>query len=140
MSTKKGIPLSKIYKSNVKAENEGIWVELQEGIEVKIRSAQSLHAAKVYKELIAPYKKKAQRGNLPESVTREINAMHLAKGILVDWKGFYGEDEKEIPFSVQAAYDLLIDPAYTDLLLDISEAATAREAFRAEEEETDTKN
>lgn len=69
-------------------------------------------------------------------IIREAAARHL----LLDWKGMEDDDGNEIPYSVEMAVKLLLDPAYDDLYRLIESISQDSALYRFEAMEDDAGN
>lgn len=129
MSDKKNNSLAALYGRNVKNENDGVWVALKGGIEVKLRSINYEPYQTLVERLKAPHRRTTRADTtLPEKVLREIIAKAISAEILVDWKGI-SDDAGEIKFTPAKAYEILVDPVYAAFLDDVVFAAGQRETF-----------
>lgn len=129
------------YAVDVDAEAEGMWVELalDETIQVKVRSSE----CEQFKRAIHRNNKKNARlinkkdkDKTFEDVKRlnDTLALTAIQYLLIDWRGFIGEDGKDIPFSIEAAKTVLLDERMRNLLDEVVEAATTPETFRSFDE------
>jgi hypothetical protein len=117
-----------MYATDKKAETEGTWIDLGEGLKVLIRRANSKASKAVRKRLEKPYLTMLRKDILPENIQEQINNRHVAEGILLGWEGVTDEKDKAIPFSVDAAIAVFTDlPDFRDDIVNFSvEAATFR--------------
>lgn len=118
------------YKTDKTAELEGVWVEVDTGVEMRIARLNNDKARDMRRRLEKPYRSFA---TIPEKVSEEIMRKVVANAVLVDWKGVTGEDGKIIPYSPETAEKLLTD--YPDLLNDVASVAMARETYQSESTE-----
>lgn len=127
------------YTTDKQAEEDGVWVDLGDGIEIRIRRVKSPTARKVLRQLQAPYEHLRRTGRpLPASVETEITRKWAAHGLLVDWKGVTGKGGEELPFSPQNALAVLQD--FEDFADDVAYFAREVETFRARSLEDAAKN
>jgi hypothetical protein len=127
------------YTTNKEAEEEGVWVDLGDGIEIKVRRIKSPTSRKVLRQLQAPYEHMRRTGrSLPESVETEITRKWAAHGLLVDWKGVGDKDGKNLPFSPDNALKVLQE--FDDFADDVAYFAREVETFRAKSLEDAAKN
>lgn len=118
-----------LYGTDRKAETDGVWVDLAEGVSVMVRRANSKKSREVRKRLEKPYLSMIRRDTLPDTQAEQITARHVAEGILLNWKGVTDEKGKEIPFSVEAAYNICIE--FPDFRDDVINFAVEAGTFRA---------
>ena len=85
--------LSDIYSFDREAFESGTWVQIGNGISVKVRSPQSAHSKAIRRKLEAPYAALTARGKeLPDDVAENILIKQLSESLIVDWKGIEGDD------------------------------------------------
>jgi hypothetical protein len=118
-----------LYGTDKAAETEGTWVELAEGVSVKIRRANSKKSREVRKRLEKPYITMIRRDTLPDNVAEQITARHVSEGILLDWKGITDEKGKDLAFSPEAAYNICLE--FPDFRDDVINFAVEAGTFRA---------
>jgi hypothetical protein len=119
-----------MYSTSRELENDGVWVTLGDDIQVKIRRANSKKSKDVRKRLEKPYLSMIRRDTLPDNVQEQIVAKHVAEGILIDWKGMTDDEDKELPFSLEAAVKLCTD--YPDFRDDVINLAVEAGTFKAQ--------
>jgi len=132
-----GLKITK-FKTDEAVEIAGQWVPIGEGAELKVARAGNKRAREISAGLRAPYRQQARFGKLDDDLERELLARAMAKAILRDWRGLLDADGEEIPYSEDAAFELLHDmPDFLHLVLRIS--AAEAEAWQAtKEEDADT--
>jgi hypothetical protein len=113
--------------------NEGIEITLVEpkGAKIRFRHIEYRPYTKYIEEQTAILTK--QNRNKPLSNTQRMNLVirGIVRHLLVDWN--FTEQGKPIPFSVQAAEKLLLDPDYSDLAEQVVIAITeSGDAFRVD--------
>ena len=129
----------KDIKVDSSKSEEGVWIEIDDGAELKIARQQNKnYVREMNKEFAARKIKLKSLGRLDSLVLREITLRIAAKTILLDWKGLF-EGDKELKYSPEEAMRLMIDPDYQEfqnLVLELSDDA---EHFRKEEIEESAK-
>jgi hypothetical protein len=115
------------YKTDKRAETEGVWVEIDTGVELKVARVNNEKAREMRRKLEKPY---ASFRVIPDSVNEDIFRKIVSNHVLLDWKGITDADGKEIKFSVEAAEKVLKD--YPDFFNDVLSLAGARETFQDE--------
>lgn len=141
-----GINLDKIKKSygtNLQTESDGHWFPLAliEGVEVKVARAGNPEYKKVLKRLYKPYTKQLRRGkDVASEVEDRIQLDLLIDTLLKDWKGMPGDDGQDVPFSKDAAKELLSDPVFKELKDEIIGFSEEFEAYQDEMDEELEKN
>jgi hypothetical protein len=120
-----------------KAEVEGIWQNIGDGVSVKVARIGSTEYQKEFQRISKPHKRAIRRGVLNDDVAEKLLIKVMAKTVLLDWKGLE-EDGKEIPYSEENAVRILTD--YRDLRDYVSDIANDMEAFKKEDDEEAEKN
>ncbi len=133
----------KNYTTDKNLEEEGIWVSISNGIEIKVCRIKSKRFSKIFEEATKPYKKYS-RGNftvpMPPKVKEEYDAAivtAVAQGLLRDWKNIEDENDVTLPFTTGNAAKLLADD---DFFAEVWEAANTKETFLQFDIEDDIKN
>lgn len=140
-TTKKPVSIFAAYERDTKREEEGVWTKLSApGVEVKLRSLSSDFYADTVEKLQKPHLQLIRKRKLPAEVSRQLAIKAVCHGAIVDWKGVYDNDGKEIPFSAQTAYDILGRSSMKDLVEEIIGQAQEIELFKQEEKEDTEKN
>lgn len=112
-----GLNLSSL-KYDKKLADEGVWCDVGEGAKIKVAKSGNARHRKLLNQLKRPYRhyELAQK-EYPEDVLRTISVEATARTILLDWKGILGDDNKEIPFSYEAAKEALAIDGFATLVL-----------------------
>jgi len=111
-----------LFATSESAAEDGKWFPFGKTISVKIRRFKSKKSKKVREELEAPYKRASKFGSaLPDDVAEDIATEHIARGIIVDWKGITDKQGAAIKYSPAAAITLLNElPEFKDAVAEIS--------------------
>lgn len=117
--------LDKYFKTDSKLETEGVWFDLDDNVGFLVRrfggnNSPSVKAAmqKHYK----PYARQIEAGTLDQKKDLEIGVKVFVNACMLDWKGVE-IDGKEVPFSKEAAVDLLIKlPDLSKALIDYAQS------------------
>lgn len=117
----------KKYKTNQDAEKNGVWVEVDDGVELKVARLNNDNAREMRRKLEKPYR---NFPTIPDHVQEGILRTVVAKTVLVDWKGITDDDGEAIPYSTEAAEKLFTD--LPDFLSDVVSLSLARETFQTE--------
>ena len=118
-------------------ENEGVWVEYQDGGSIKLARAGTPEFNRVLENRMKPHLRKQRAGTLPSAVETKINCQVLADTVLLDWKGMT-LDGKKLEYSKEAAFELLM--RHIDFRNDVVDLATAGQTFHTEFAEDSEKN
>ncbi len=137
---------SKSFKTDLDLENNGVWLgigtDVDTGVtqEICVKFFGNDKAQRLLKNLREPYKKQFRNGKVPSNIEDDIYIKVVAKEVLVDWRGFLDDKQKEIPFTEEYALELLRDPEYKQFRADVVEACSTLESFRKIEVEEGSKN
>lgn len=129
----------KVFATDKNAIEDGRWFPIGNGARFKIRSARSKAVQEARERIYGPYDR-TLRGvaKLPKEVSDRLSRQLAAEGMLADWDGVTGEDEKAIPFNVENA--IAAFEQYEDLLEIVVSTSLESELFRVQLNEADAKN
>ena len=128
-------------KSNVDAEEEGVWVTMGGGWEAKIRSTQCKAARQLAQKQLLKNRRYYARRETPPIEVQDKDALDLVVLVLLaDWRGLVDDEDNEVKCTRENAYAILSDPEYREMLDDISDAAGTKETFRRVSMEEDLGN
>ncbi len=114
--TKPNVNISKFFRSDRDAVENGKWFPVAPGIELKIRKATSKKAADIRRKLAAGFP-----AGIPEEMQHENGLKNLAYGIIVDWKGIEIDGEEAPEYDADLMLDLLNDlPDLAEFVASIS--------------------
>ena len=130
--------LSKRYGTSAHKEAEGVWVDLGDGIRVKVARANNPTHLRATERLIKPFRRQIQNNSLPIDKTTELTIKAMSLGILKDWEGIENDKGKPVPYSEDMAVELLTE--YKDFREEVSEISQSMEMYRNEEIEEEQKN
>lgn len=125
--------LHAIFATDSHLEEDGAWVTVNElyGMKIKVRRMRSEASLKAYERIVRDTfgeGKLRRPEDLSAKQSEEILKRQLADAILIDWMGVYNsEDGTEIPFSRDAAYEML---GIKDFREFVFQAANERDTFR----------
>ena len=134
----KVVIMSNIYDEfelDLDAKNvTGTWVEIREGIRIKTRHLGCPESKKLLKRLRAPYEKKGRNAlKLTEEISTKIAVQAICRTAIQDWEGFTDRKGKILKFSVDAALEILRDPAMEALTNEVIFCVTELEVFNKKE-------
>lgn len=142
MTTKTDTGFAARFFTDADLENDGVWVDFGQGLEVKIRRADCRISREVFRRLYKPYRKMEAAGNpIPDDDEVLIRAKWTAEALVADWKGVTDRKGKAVKYdadNLAAAVDLLVDARDFQKL--INEYADEQETFRAQAVEQAEKN
>lgn len=143
--------LAKQFKTDETREEQGIWVDFEGGVSIRIRRLSSQASIDARTEASKPYTTQIRRGALPDDVAEKIAIQQLARGVIADWKGITkrvedadgnpikGEDGKvqweDVPYSVDAAVTILSDPDLEEFRGEIFQISMNRDAYKSQDDE-----
>lgn len=89
-------------------EENGAWVKITEEFQFKVRASDYEPFVKLMQKLKKPYQDSLRDGQeLPTKLNIQLNVKAMAEHALVDWKGLYDENGKEIKYSKEMAVKML---------------------------------
>ena len=115
---------------------QGVWKDFAGG-KFLIASTQSFAFTNYFSELKRPFKRKFENDTITAEQSQELICRAAAKYILLDWKDV-GEAGKEVPYSVETAYNAFYNNA--ELRAFVFEVAGEIASFSSAEEEADLKS
>ena len=105
-----------------KLADQGNWIPVGEGVEFKLRRMNSTFVQEKKKELESPHEAlQRSGGEIPEDVMKGILMNLLAQSVILDWRNVTDRDNNVIPFTIEAAKNLLKElPDLIGLLISLS--------------------
>lgn len=142
MTDTKPISIFDLAETDASAEEDGRWFKDVYGdetnIDFKLRRMTSKASMKARRNLEKGYRKHLKNGVYPDDIAIDILTEHLAKGVVVDWKGLFDREGNAIEYSPEAALALLKKlPTLRDM---IAVMAQNLDNFRIEAREDTAKN
>lgn len=137
------------YNTDQSLEEEGVWVDFGDGLQVKIRRLNSKHSRETRRKLEKPYSTQFRGREMPDSLQETLLNQQMSKSIVVDWKGVddpYADvkpgdkDAPALAHSEENVLKLLSDPEFKDFRDDILTAAMERTTFEKEQRKAKEKN
>lgn len=135
--------LQKSFAIDKSAETDGAWIEIcanEDGTLAQFKIARAGRRNKRYTKAMEkatkPYR--AILGELDAKTDDKITADVLVESIILDWRDVQDEPGVSLPFSKDAARDLL--QKYPDLIDLVNTKAWQMETFRESQLEDDAKN
>jgi len=123
--------LDKFFANDEKSETEGIWVEVADGVEFKLKRFGGRNSSKIkylQQKYLKPYARQIEKGLLDDKKERALYIKIFVEACMVDWKGIKDESDATIDYSLDNAQQLFTDlPDLFDFLVG---SATNDEAYR----------
>jgi len=118
----------------------GVWVLMDEGYEVKIRSSSSDAVRKMEQRQLERDKRFYRKGKMVPLEIREKNQTELlCEAVVLDWRGIE-KNKKPLKWSVEGGYEILGHPKFRQMASDIVLASQEISLFVEEGEEEDLGN
>ncbi len=122
------------YATDTSLEEEGVWVDYGDGLEIKVRRLNSKHSRETRRKLEKPYTAQFRNRDMPEQLQEDLLNKQVSESIVVDWRGVPdpADEKKMLPCTPENVLKMVSDPAFKDFRDDILTAALARETFAKE--------
>lgn len=127
-------------KTDSQKSNDGIWVDFEEGIRLKVARLHNAEYDKYLQRISKPYLRKIRTNTLNRDITADLTKQAVAKHILLDWENIEDESGDPIPYSSEKALEFFRDPDLSELYNFVLETADANELYRQELKEDSEKN
>lgn len=115
-------------------EVEGVWFDYKDGAQIKLAAMGNNRFTKELDDLLGPTgRRKLADGRATFAKQTESMCRALARGVLLDWRGFTNGGEP-FEYSEENAYKLLLN--HKQFFQDIVELADQEAAFRREDVES----
>lgn len=128
-----------IFGSDDEKENQGVWVEVKQGIAYLIASHDREEHMALFREKTAPYRAAIISGVADEKQNDAIAVECLAKKVLLNWRGVVDSETGEpIPYTWQEGVKAMTkNRRFKEFVL---QNATKYELFRKTKTEEEQKN
>lgn len=125
--------LAKLFGTDKQKEEEGVEVDLGEGIKVTVARANNKTYANALQKKFAQHRRQIRNRTLPDDVVERLTIEAMADGILLGWSGVT-ENDQPVDYSRDNAIAMLTKyPDFRDTIADI--AADAMNYREQSEEE-----
>ena len=123
-----------IFGTNKDKEQEGAWVHIGGGVQVKVKRAGMSNKPLEFDraKMFRPFNKQIAAGTLDPDVLREINATLFARHVIIDWKGVT-EGGKPVKFSKEKFLEFA--KLFPDFLTEVIIAASEQQNFQDAEDD-----
>ncbi len=114
--------LYELLETDSNAEEEGIWVEISDGVRIKIASTDSKRYREKVIQLLKPYRKILQAGGrIPDNKQEQIAIDSIVDGLLLDWDGVTDRKGKVLDFSRDNALKVVTElKKFRELIAEIA--------------------
>jgi hypothetical protein len=129
-----------MFKSDLVKEIDGVWVEIGEGVRLRIARLNNPKYTVKLLELRRAHWEAHGRRNPDLARQAEILTRCLAETVLVGWDGVTDDAGNPLPYSVERAYEFLSDPSLHDLREIVMEEAQKHARYRDDDLEGAAKN
>lgn len=129
-----------LYETDTSLEEEGVWVEIGGGVNVKVAALGNKNHQKAMEKMFAPYKAQRRNGSLDAEIEEDIHTKAIAKAVLVDWEGVTDREGDILPYNFENAYKILADESLKRFKGNILFLAKEAETFKKQEQEEAVKN
>lgn len=124
--------LRKQFKTDKDKEENGIWVDFENGIRIRVRRLSSQASLNARKEAEKPYVVKVRSGKISDEIAEEIAIQQLARGVIADWEGITDENDEAVPYTPDAAYEILKDDDLKEFRAELIQISLDRDTFKAD--------
>jgi hypothetical protein len=134
------VDLVKAFEKDAKAEEQGRWFTIVEGLELLIARARNTKHRAVLERLMRPYRAQIEAGTFPSSEVDRITDEAAAESL---WLGFRGDlqiDGKSVVDSQEARLKILRDSRLKDMREAVYAISQSEDSFRKEEIDDAVKN
>lgn len=128
------------YKTDKSLEEEGVWVDYGDGLQVQVRRLNSKHSKETRRKLEKPYSGQFRGRDLPEAVQEDLLNKQIANSIVTDWKGVPDPDNEDKMLECTPDNVLRMVSEFNDFRDDILTAAMERTTFQKTDLEVQEKN
>ena len=101
-------------KTSVDKEENGVWVDFAEGIQLKIARARNPKYQEFLRDLVEPKRVEIREDKISIDDFNDILLQVRAKTVLLDWKNIEDNEGKAISYSLEKALEFFRDPELKD--------------------------
>ena len=127
-------------KSDLQKENEGVWVDFEVGIRLKIARARNSAYRELMRKLTEPYRKTIRDGGMELEQLEDLLRQVRAKTILLDWENIEDKNGNSIKYSSEQALVFFNDLELRDFYTFVITQSENMENFKKELVEDSEKN
>ena len=119
-------------KTDLKKETEGVWVEFELGIRLKIARARNVAYLELMRKTMEPRRKTIREGGMELEELQDLLKGIQAKTVLLDWENIEDKDGKSIEYSSEQALAFFNDPELRDFYTFVVTQSENMEHFKKE--------
>jgi hypothetical protein len=119
------------FRTDRRAEEDGVWVDAGEGLQLRIARAGNPRFLEALRRLGAPLLPQVRTGTISEEASEDVLCRAMAEAILLNWGNLQDDDGKDIPYSREKAYQLLLE--VRDFRLLVTELSQNVNLYRGEQ-------
>lgn len=137
----KGFSPVRRFAWNKELETQGVWREIEDGAaKLKIARFNNPDHVSTLQKLRLEHEEELRNPDTEEAqkLTLELSTRAMAQSVLVGWEGILDEEGKELPYSAEAAFELLTElDEFSGLVFNLS---LENEQYRKFQEDKAAKN
>ncbi len=118
------------FETDKEKEIEGAWVDAGAGLRIRVARVGNQEYQRYLQKLGRPYIQSARSGTVPIDVVDDITRRAVARHILLGWENMQDDNDEEIKYSEEKAFELLTE--YRDFFELVLGFASDIELFRKE--------
>ena len=119
-------------KSDLKKETEGVWVEFELGIRLKIARARNVAYLESMRKIMEPRRKTIREGGMEIEELQDLLKQVQAKTVLLGWENIEDKDGESIAYSSDQALTFFNDPELRDFYTFVVTQSENMENFKKE--------
>jgi len=127
-------------KTDLQKETEGVWVNFEVGIRLKIARARNAAYRESMRKIMEPHRKTIREGGMDIEDLEDLLRQVRAETILLDWENIEDKNGNPITYSSKQALEFFNDPELRDFYTFVITQSENMENFKKELVEDSEKN
>lgn len=119
-------------KTDLKKETEGVWIDFEVGIRLKIARARNPAFRELMRKLTEPFRKMIREGGMELEQLEDLQRQIRAETILLDWENIEDKAGKTIKYSPEQALEFFKDLELRDFYTFVILQSENMENFKKE--------
>lgn len=119
-------------KTDLQKETEGVWVEFELGIRLKIARARNAAYLEMMRKIMEPRRKTIREGGMELEELQDLLKQVQAKTVLLGWENIEDKEDKPIKYSSEQALAFFNDPELRDFYTFVITQSENMENFKKE--------